>query len=72
MHRSVAFAHVAWYLLKASPRLELLPTFHASKRLWDMDDCGECSQCRARSAVRNEAFTKAMSVWCTMSPFQVM
>ena len=73
VHRSVAFGHVAWELLKASPReVELLPTYHASEHLWAMIYCGECRQCRATSSVRDEAITGAMRVWRPMSPFQVM
>ena len=73
VHRSVSFGHVAWELLKASPHdVELLPIYHASERLWAMNYCGERRQCRATSSVRDVAITRAIRVWRTMSPFQVM
>ena len=71
VHRSVAFGHVIRCLLADNPRVEMLPSHHASQRIWRTDYCGECVSCRRATTPRSDAICRALRVWRTLSPFEV-
>ena len=73
VHRSVAFGYITRCLLAESSReVEMLPSHHASRRIWCTDYCGECESCRMRTGERTDAITHAKRVWRTLSPFAVL
>ena len=64
VHRSVAFGYVSRCLLAECPReVEMLPSHHASERIWHRDYCGERESCRTPTAERSDAITRASRVW---------
>ena len=72
VRRSVALAYVLWHMFAVSPHeVELLPSHHASARIWAQDYGGECAACRAPSRLRDEAILQALRYWRSIIPFEI-